>query len=362
MPDTSGRIAHRAALLAFVACTALAGWLAFTVTERAPFFDLEIYRAGGDAWLRGLRLYETGFPYLPTGMHLPFTYPPFAAILFSPLALVPLPTAAVATSVLTVAALIATCALTARHHGLRVPSALAVGAGAAAIMVLSEPMVITLILGQVNAVLMLLVVADCLLPRTPWPRGLLIGIAAAIKLTPAAFLLYFLVARQWRPMRTAALTFLAATLTALVLAPQDSLRYWFGTLLHTDRIGTPHFYTNQSLRALLGRLGLPDTVLFPLWITCAAATAAVAYVAARRLRARGHDLAALLVVAIAGLLCSPVSWSNHWVWVAPALVGGALAARRPGNRCMAALAGTAVLVLFLGPHQYVPGGADRELR
>ena len=54
--------------------------------------------------------------------------------------------------------------------------------------------------GQINVVLMTLVIADCVPRKTPWPRGMLLGIAIALKLTPAVFLLYFLLRRDTRAL------------------------------------------------------------------------------------------------------------------------------------------------------------------
>ena len=51
----------------------------------------------------------------------------------------------------------------------------------------SEPVRSNMDYGQINLVLMLLVVAD-LTGRQPWRRGLLIGLAAAVKLTPLVYL------------------------------------------------------------------------------------------------------------------------------------------------------------------------------
>jgi alpha-1,2-mannosyltransferase len=41
---------------------------------------------------------------------------------------------------------------------------------------------------------------------------------------------------------------------------------------------------------------------------------------ARRLVARGDDVAALLALAIGTLLGSPISWSHHWLWIVPVLL------------------------------------------
>ncbi|HEU0127100.1 MAG TPA: glycosyltransferase 87 family protein, partial [Pseudonocardiaceae bacterium] len=204
--------------------------------------------------------------------------------------------------------------------------------------------------------LMGLVVADCLLPRTPWPRGMLVGIATAIKLTPAVFVLFFLAHRQWRPVLVAGASFAAVTAVGFLAAPADSAKYWFGGVL-TDpsRIGSPGFASNQSLAGLLHRWLLPAPWHTAIWLLAALVVLALGWVAAGRLRARGHDVAALLAVAAAGLLASPVSWSHHYVWVVPALIWGAHQARR-SPRWWPALMVLAAGAL-VGPHWLV---ATRE--
>ena len=60
----------------------------------ADRLDLDVYRIGSLAFLRGGNLYH-GLPPTGSGVALPFTYPPFAAVLLSPLAMVPMTVAAV---------------------------------------------------------------------------------------------------------------------------------------------------------------------------------------------------------------------------------------------------------------------------
>jgi alpha-1,2-mannosyltransferase len=91
---------------------------------------------------------------------------------------------------------------------------------------LLEPIRSTLTYGQINALLMALVAFDCLTRAPRWPRGILVGIAAAVKLTPAVFLLFFLLRRDLRSAARAGLSFAACTGAGFALAPHDSLRYW----------------------------------------------------------------------------------------------------------------------------------------
>ncbi|PRY44693.1 glycosyltransferase 87 family protein [Umezawaea tangerina] len=294
--------------------------------------DLHVYRTGGEVWLTGGRLYDD-FPGV-----LPFTYPPFAAVLFSALALPPWPVVMALWTAAGLALFTVACQVAARHDALP-----RTGLGLAAASLLLEPVRGTLELGQVNLLLIGLVAADCLLPRTPWPRGLLVGIAAAVKLTPAVFVLFFLSRRRWRPALTAAAAFAACGGLGWALAPRDSESFWFHAVLDPQRVGGLAYSGNQSLHGLLFRLGAPD-LLWP--VLCVVVLVATA-VLLPRVR---DDLTAVVAVAAAGLLVSPVSWSHHWVWVAPALL-----VLRGRTRVVAAL------VFAVGPHWLLPKSRDREL-
>ncbi|WP_030428374.1 glycosyltransferase family 87 protein [Allokutzneria albata] len=164
-------------MLRWIGLTAL---VAIAVTWGRTAIDLEVYRAAGAALLHGQDLYDASFQ---ATSNLPFVYPPFAALPFSLFALLPLKIVPVVMTVISAAALVTTCVIVARRY----QAPVLVGGAVAAASVLLEPLMTNFLFGQINLVLVLLVVADCLLPRTPWPRGLLIGIAAAIKLTPASW-------------------------------------------------------------------------------------------------------------------------------------------------------------------------------
>ncbi|WP_434445488.1 glycosyltransferase 87 family protein [Lentzea sp. E54] len=294
--------------------------------------DLRVYLTGGAAWQSGTDLYTSDFNG-PNG--LPFTYPPFAAMLFSGFSPLPLPVAAVVFTAAGIALFTAACRVAVPH-----PEA---AFGLAAVCLLLEPLRGGLGLGQINMILIGLVALDCLLPRTPWPRGLLVGLAAAIKLTPAIFVLFFLSRKQWRPALTAVAAFAACGLIGWVLAPGQSQQFWFHAMLDPHRVGGLAYSANQSLRGLLFRLGVPESV----WLVSALAVVAVTVLVLPRLR---DDLTAVIAVAAAGLLISPVSWSHHWVWVAPALV-------LLHGRVRIAVAA----VFAVGPHWLLPTAGDREL-
>lgn len=321
------------------------------------FIDLTVYRAGGQAWWSGVPLYGPEFAGLVTLLPLPFTYPPISAVLFAALAALPFAVAAVLLAATSLACLAAVAWLTGRRLEAERWRAGQLVAVAVVLGTVLEPVRETLCFGQVNLVLMALVVADCLLPRTPWPRGALIGLAAAIKLTPAVFVLFFLAHRRWRPVLAAGAAFAVTTAVGFLAAPRDSVSYWFGGVLNDPaRIGSPAFASNQSLSGVLHRWGVPAPWHAVLWLLGVAAVLVTAWVAVRRLRERGQDVAALLVVAVAGLLASPVSWSHHYVWAVPGLIWCAHRALR-SPRWWAAVVGLGA-VTAVGPHWLVSTRQD----
>ncbi|MFC0625777.1 glycosyltransferase 87 family protein [Kribbella deserti] len=310
----------------------------------AGSLDLKVYRVGGTVWRDGLSLYSPGFAELVPVLPLPFTYPPFAAILFTGVAVLPFVVAEVLMNAVSVAALAATLTVvTARLYGWNRRSVI-IGLGLTTIGMLLEPVRATIGFGQVNLLLMALVTLDCLLPRTRWPRGLLLGLAAASKLTPAVFVLYFLVRRQYRAALVSLGSFAGFTLVGFAMLPGDSMKYWFGVLFDPGRIGGATYSFNQCFQAVLERIAPGHTLL---WAGLVVLAFAPAVVAARKARAAGDDVTALIVIAAFGLLASPVSWSHHWVWVAPALI--VLAHKRQWF-----VGGLVLAVFAVGPHKYLP--------
>jgi alpha-1,2-mannosyltransferase len=338
------------------------GHACWMIVGNIPYLiDADVYRMGGQAWLEGRPLYADGVKFhTEGGLDLPFTYPPLSAIVFAPLALVSLPTASTAITVTTLLLLVVSTwiVLTRLEVAQTWPVGdsagvrrwwLAAGLVAPAVWWL-EPVGANFSFGQINVILMTLVIADCVPRRTPWPRGVLLGLAIALKLTPAVFLLYFLIRRDTKAMLTAVASFGAATLLAFALAPRDSWEYWTKTVHNTGRIGNATYHTNQNAAGALARLGLSHGIHFVVWTAVCLAVLALTVWAVRRVLATSANdpepALALVCVALFGLVVSPVSWSHHWVWVLPTIVVTTVLAirRRDPVLALIAAAGTALMV------------------
>ncbi|MDX8031913.1 glycosyltransferase 87 family protein [Lentzea sp. BCCO 10_0856] len=315
--------------------------------------DLQVYRTGGFAWLQGVPLY-VDFPGALDGPRLPFTYPPIAAVIFSGLTFLPVWAANALVVLIGFLSLSAVCLLVTGRFTQR-PSVVWTVAPAVAIAAVAlEPVISTFLFGQINLVLMALVVVDVLAVRDPRWRGVLVGLAAAIKLTPLIFLLYFLVRKDHRAALTSAVTFVVLALAGFLFAAEDSAEYWFHALLDPSRAGGLAYMANQSLRGVLHRINPGEHAETLLWVGLSVLVVALAVVAARK---AANDVVALVAIATAGLLVSPVSWSHHWVWCVPVFL--ALGFVR-GNWARLTLA--ALLVVFLvQPFTYLPSTGDREM-
>jgi alpha-1,2-mannosyltransferase len=315
--------------------------------------DLEVYRSGIRTWWRGGDLYGE-LPPVADGGRIRFIYPPFGAVVLTPLALLPWGGATMVLFALSVLALAVTLYLVARRLW-TARTATMVAAAAVPLSLFLEPVHQTFHFGQVNLLLMGIVAVDCLAGRPWWPRGVGVGSAAAIKIMPAAFVLYFLVRKDCRAAATAAITGAVATAIGFAVSPGASARYWFGGLAGAGDVSGVPFRGNQSWQAVLVRTGLPPTITTVCWLALVAVLLAVTVRAARR----ADPPQAFVVVAVFMLLASPTSWSHHWVWVAPALLVMIGCARSRPAWLGAAAVTTALFVL--APFDRLPGFHDVEL-
>jgi alpha-1,2-mannosyltransferase len=305
--------------------------------------DLAVYRSGGLIVRHVMPLYN---PHLATplydwagysSLHLPFTYTPFAAIVFAFVSFVPWwlsPQLSVAVDIL---ALLAALWFTLGGLGYRADRVRA-GAtllGAAAVF-WTEPVLRTMYLGQVNLVLMALIIWDLGQPDTPqnrWWKGFGTGVAAGVKLVPLIFIPYLLVARKFRQAALACTGFAVTVLLGFVILPADSAKWWFdGLFAQGGRAGFIGWAGNQSLEGIITRLAGSVHGARPAWIAAAVLVGVAGVVAAGLLDRKGHVMLGLLMAALTGLLVSPISWDHHWVWIAPGAVVAAHYAVRAWQR------------------------------
>jgi alpha-1,2-mannosyltransferase len=347
---------RRARSLALVAgCLALVGHtvvLALWPDAHLLLIDLQVYRAGAAHLLAGQPLYAGGVL-----LDLPFVYPPFAAVAFVPMVTLPLPALKMLWTAGTLALLAWIGARGLRSLGLPAGPRLAWStAGVVVLATWLDPVRTTLYLGQINVVVAALVIGDLLgRPDSRW-RGVGVGLAAALKLTPLLFIGYLLVLRRWRAAATAAAVFGLAGLIGAVCAPHDSLAYWWrGTFAAAGRISDVAATTNHSWLGALARTAGEDSLVARVGYPVGAVVLVLATLAvAAREHRRGRPLLATTLCGLCSAAAAPFAWSHHWVWFVPlALVLGHRATT--GNRVAATLlgvvlAGTVAMITALpGP-------------
>src|SRR5580700_8623321 len=344
----------------------LAVYLADLVTHLSAMTamrDLVVYRNGGLIVSHIAPAYDghrTSPLYDWTGQNgVKFTYPPFAAVIFAVASVLPWTVLRWAMTVASLGALGLSLWITFGALGYRNRRAVRLGAtlGVTGLALLTEPVQQTLGLGQVNLLLMLLIVADLLTAgaltpegRTRWWHGFGIGIAAGVKLTPLVFIPYLLLIRKYRQAATATAVFACTAALGYAILPRDSRTYWAdGLFLKANRIVFLGTRGNQSLRGIVTRLaGSVNSGSTP-WIVLAVLVVIAGLVTAAVLYRAGQPVPAMLACALTGLLVSPLSWDHHWVWVAPAIALLAhLGARARGLVRAAWWVAGGVLVLVFG--------------
>ncbi len=286
--------------------------------------DTAVYRDGGIAVRnQPAMLYALGLG----PAKLPFTYPPFAALLFAAGSYASFVTWQVGVAVLTIGLLpvvaYLSLGLAGRPAGLaRVAAAFAI----AAVGLWLEPVAMTLFFGQINLVLLALVVGDLALPDRIKAKGIGIGLAAGIKLTPLIFIPYLLFTRRVKAAAVSALTFAVTVGLGFALLPRASAVFWGGQFFGPSK----HFHLdNQSLNGVILRLTHSGPDAHEYWLVAAAVVGVAGLATSILASRRGHELLGLVACAATGLLISPVSWSHHYVYVVPALVLAALRATAP---------------------------------
>jgi alpha-1,2-mannosyltransferase len=325
----AGAIAFFAVILSWVIYAVLSGR-----SGALDAVDLTVYRDGG-LIVRHVEPYYNPHAYAPlydwggySSLALKFTYPPFAAVVFAPLSVLPARVMVTCSVVGNMIALAAALWFTFGGLGYR-DRRVRLGATlvAAAVTFWLQPVVRTIYLGQVNLILMAMIMWDlCQADTTKdgkvrWWKGFATGIAAGIKLTPLIFIPYLLLTRKFRAAAGTVVGFVFSVAVGFLFLPHDSSQWWFHGLIWKDgsRAGFIAWAGNQSLHALTSRLMGSVVAGQTPWILASALAFVAGMTAAYLLDRTGYQVVAILVTALTGLLLSPISWDHHWVWIALAV-------------------------------------------
>ena len=300
--------------------------------------DMIIYREGVKAFMAGNEVYSV--PMMAGDIALPFLYPPFGALVMVPLAGDWFSDAMAGDIVIILSNLLIGLVLLLlafalnkqRTNRFASSDVIAVTALVWGIVLIFEPVRLNNGFAQINIILMALVALD-LIPRKrlKWlPQGWLIGIAAAIKITPLAMLLYFLVRKEIKPIITAGISAIVATAIAAAVRWDVAWEYFTVNLLSMGsggEIGVQTAYqSNSSLKGFLERLytsqeamDTASMITTIIWFCLAIITVVLGGWLMIALNKRGLNIEAFMINAFIMLLISPVSWSHHWIWLTIAI-------------------------------------------
>ena len=333
---------------------------------QVSMIDMVVYRAEGGAVAHGHDLYDLRV----TKYLLPATYPPFAAMLFTPTAWVPVPLLRILVTganlgLLGVFGYLSALLVGWPRRAMRPALVfLVVGLG-----VWLEPVFTTLRYGQINLFIGVLVLYDLTRPDSSRSKGVALGLAAAIKITPGLFAVYLLLSGRIRAGVTAGISCLATMLVGVLVLPHASVEFWTGDLYDTGRVGKEYIVDNQSLRGVLDRV-LHTTHSGTSTLLLSAAVAVLGLTVAIGIHRDGEGFPrarawSVLSCAITALLISPISWTHHWVWCVPLVVllaaeaaherarasAGLLPRRRWRGTAIAVALGFCSFAMWMVPHK-----------
>ncbi len=343
------------------------GTISFVVTmTRAVDIGLSTHQVDFDVYLMGAKQVLTGHLYTSylSSPREPFTYPPISALLFLPFTAV----SRVASQVIWAA--LSTILLTAfLYFSLRAvrpdwqrPHLVLTSLILTFPAMLLNPVNMTFGFGQINILLALLVLVD--LTTTPVlrshsiPRGIMTGVAAALKLTPLIFVPFLFATKQIRAGWVALSTFSVCGVVMMLVAPAESWSYWTRYIFDAHRVGGITYISNQSLRSTIYRFShghVSEGVVVSLVLLIGITGFSAAVWAYRS----SSPILGILLCAVTGLLVSPITWAHHLVWIVPIILWLALAHDRPAfGRVWAAVA---TVWFWYGAIWRVPHGKGVEL-
>jgi alpha-1,2-mannosyltransferase len=350
-----------------VCAVAFAAYFADAVLLHRPgdlldWYDLNVYNHGGlIARNAPHRLYTW---QLRRGIK--FTYTPFAALLFTACSLLPWSGLRWLMTVTSLAAVGITIWLTLGALGWQGRRRATALAAVAAVALWIEPVQRALHLGQIEPLLMVLIVWDICQPDHRRWKGVGIGVAAGIKLTPLVFIPYLFLTGKLRQAVVVTAAFAVTVAIGFVLLPHASVKYWLtGYFLHASNVGDVKSLLNQSVLGVVARSIHSVRHATPIWLVLSAVIMMLGLGAAAILDRAGRTVAGWLTCELTSLLIFPISWDHHWLWVVPAIALFATTALRATGaarwRWWALAVVTAALFgawgsLALGELHPLPGG------
>lgn len=292
-----------------------------------PPLDLAIYLEAGKSLLAGGNLYDGNFIY-----DLPFTYPPFAGVMFQGLALLGLLEATLLWQGANLLSIMLVIWMITRN----IPISVLLGIASIGL----DSVHGSFFYGQINAILMLLVALD-FLPKNRKFAGIGVGLAAGLKLTPAFFVLVFLMEKRWRAVIISGVTFLITVLIGWLFVP-DAMKFWTYAIRDSSRVGDHNNAGAQSLRSVLERVFDAES----LWIPAVLLTMVIVCTGIWLALKKDDIVWAVIFAGFGACLVSPFTWFHHWIWMVPMI---AVLIRKPWENQWIQAAIVVGVTIFLLP-------------
>jgi alpha-1,2-mannosyltransferase len=314
-------------------------WMLHPYHHKFDLIDLAVYRAAGKAVLHDRSVFG---PYVAHQLRipLPFIYPPVAAVFAIPFTLMPAGVANALWTLISLALLFGVVKLC--FEPVTRGSVLAITLAFGVALALT-PVQENLRFGQLGIALMACCVFDCMLPRTRWPRGALVGVAAAVKLVPAIFVPYLWLTGRRRAAYVAIATFLGCTAIGWIADASDSREFFRHRMFEPT---SPKYFSNQSLEGMLQRFIGPWRLI---WLPIVAVIVVFGLWQAARASRAGDELRGVAITGLIGVIASPISWVHHIVWIVPVIAAILATGTEKGRRALAFI----VAALFIARLPYV---------
>ncbi|WP_078978661.1 glycosyltransferase 87 family protein [Embleya scabrispora] len=319
-PRRPGRVALVGGALMVLSLGLWALWTYLNRRDMWHMLDLSVYHDAVHRLRDGDRIYTENYGK----WELPFIYPPISGLLFYvvlPLGFAGLKWFMASLSLLSLFAVVwASWGMLGYRRG---AGRFGVSAATFAVVLWLEPVEWTLVWGQINLLLLALIVLDLALPDDRRYKGIGVGVAAGLKLTPAIFVVYLLITRRFRAAAVASGAFVGTVLVGLVAAPSASAYYWANLVSISGKVNSKlsvGTLNNQSVQGMFTRMLGDGGAATGLWLLLCLVIGALGLLAAARASLYGNELVGVVVTGGLSLFVSPISWSHHWVWVVPVFV------------------------------------------
>lgn len=294
----------------------LAGFIRITAIN-LPWIYSSIGPDFTQVWISAKDLAASREPYLDPGLDYPNAYPPISEIFFLPLTLLSHQIALVVFTYISFASIIGSIFLSLKIATKKVPwhyFLLFITLSFA-----SFPIRFSLGMGQVNMIVLFLLLLTVYLETKPinnsFAAGLSLGIAIALKPIFAFFLLFFALKKSWKIVLISTLSVAFLTAISLIFWPPQIWVNWYqSAIFPLISYMDPHNYVYQN-QGLFGFLARQVSNFYTrIYLHKAATVLLVSFAAFLTFKKKEINLG-LSFFIITLLLFDITSWQHHFVWL-----------------------------------------------